>query len=105
MESKLGNSTRKEQSWELRELTLSNSEQDREFPAFTGTMPVLLTVSKRHQKFAWDPTAATTFVQTQTQLHKFEDLIGFIQQFSNLEVSYLASRRELWAAVQNGRLL
>ena len=39
------------------------------------------------------------------QPSKFEDLIGFIQRFMNQAVSYLATRRTLQRAVQNGMFL
>lgn len=35
---------------------------------------------------------------------KFKDLTGFIQWFANQAAFSLADRKELWEAVQNGRL-
>ena len=39
------------------------------------------------------------------QLSKFEDLVGFIQQFTNGTASHLATRMELQGTVQNGKFL
>ena len=45
------------------------------------------------------------YIVKKIQLSKFEDLVGFIQQFTNGTASHLATRMELQGTVQNGKFL
>lgn len=79
---------------------LRNSEK-----SFADTMPVFFEIPKAIRSLIWSCYCHQVLLKNKSQLSKCEDLIVLFLLIHESGSIPLLSRKELWRAVQNGRLL